>query len=250
MAYTTPRTWVVAEIVTASLMNTHVRDNIAYLKGAAGTIAFEAGATFAAATTINGTGGTLLTLSGSATSPALAVTAPNIAAQNAEIIMSTSGQRRWDVYVDRAVNNGALRLSANTKANPALNLGPDGFVGVMNTTVPKGMIHGYDTLSGCIKWEADAVAGTLVNVIPNGAGDVVYGIVGMYAVRSSGGTTRGGNFAGAAATLVTPGNVQELYNVGPGTDVLQIQVAADGSVGVIRTAGTLTYKVSLWVHWL
>ena len=28
MAWTAPRTWVVAEIVTASVMNTHVRDNL------------------------------------------------------------------------------------------------------------------------------------------------------------------------------------------------------------------------------
>ncbi len=33
MAFTSPRTWVVGEIVTAALMNTHVRDNLNYLKG-------------------------------------------------------------------------------------------------------------------------------------------------------------------------------------------------------------------------
>jgi len=32
MAYTTPRTWTAGETVTAALMNTHLRDNIAYLK--------------------------------------------------------------------------------------------------------------------------------------------------------------------------------------------------------------------------
>ncbi len=31
MAWTTPRTWVVGEVVTAALMNTHVRDNLSYL---------------------------------------------------------------------------------------------------------------------------------------------------------------------------------------------------------------------------
>lgn len=30
--YTTPRTWTAAELVTASIMNTHVRDNLDYLK--------------------------------------------------------------------------------------------------------------------------------------------------------------------------------------------------------------------------
>lgn len=31
-AWTSPRTWVTGEVVTASVMNTHVRDNLAYLK--------------------------------------------------------------------------------------------------------------------------------------------------------------------------------------------------------------------------
>ena len=44
MAWTTPLTWAVGQLVTASQMNTHVRDNLNYLKGAAGTITFDAGA--------------------------------------------------------------------------------------------------------------------------------------------------------------------------------------------------------------
>lgn len=31
MAYTTPRTWVAGEVVTAALLNTHLRDNVSYL---------------------------------------------------------------------------------------------------------------------------------------------------------------------------------------------------------------------------
>lgn len=34
MAWTAPRTWVTAELVTASLMNTHVRDNLTHLSTA------------------------------------------------------------------------------------------------------------------------------------------------------------------------------------------------------------------------
>ena len=33
MAWTTPRTWVAGELVTASIMNTHVRDNLTALLG-------------------------------------------------------------------------------------------------------------------------------------------------------------------------------------------------------------------------
>ncbi|MDP1615163.1 MAG: hypothetical protein Q8L68_05140, partial [Methylococcales bacterium] len=38
MAFTTPRTWVAGEIVTAALGNTHWRDNLRYLKGLDGAV--------------------------------------------------------------------------------------------------------------------------------------------------------------------------------------------------------------------
>lgn len=53
MAWTTPRTWVTAEVVTASQMNTHVRDNTAYLKDAP---RFDGSPTVAGNMTWDGTG--------------------------------------------------------------------------------------------------------------------------------------------------------------------------------------------------
>ena len=41
MAWTTPRTWVTGEVVTAALGNTHWRDNLRYLKGLDGPATFE-----------------------------------------------------------------------------------------------------------------------------------------------------------------------------------------------------------------
>lgn len=46
MAWTTPRTWVTGELVTASILNTHVRDDLSYLKNAP---------TFDGAVTVTGT---------------------------------------------------------------------------------------------------------------------------------------------------------------------------------------------------
>ncbi len=42
MAWTAPRTWVAGEIVTASIVNSAIRDNFRYLKGLDGDITFEA----------------------------------------------------------------------------------------------------------------------------------------------------------------------------------------------------------------
>lgn len=62
MAWTAPRTWVVGELVTAALFNTHLRDNVTFL-GAARI------ATVQAAQTTTSTSYTDLTTSGPAVSP-------------------------------------------------------------------------------------------------------------------------------------------------------------------------------------
>src|SRR5437867_1425284 len=41
MAWTAPATWTVGQLVTAATMNTHVRDNLNYLKGQAGAITLD-----------------------------------------------------------------------------------------------------------------------------------------------------------------------------------------------------------------
>ena len=41
MAWTTPASWTTSEVVTAAKMTTHVKDNLSYLKGATGTVAFD-----------------------------------------------------------------------------------------------------------------------------------------------------------------------------------------------------------------
>lgn len=43
MSWTAPRTWVTGETLTSTLMNTHLRDQLAYLKGEAGTPTLEDG---------------------------------------------------------------------------------------------------------------------------------------------------------------------------------------------------------------
>jgi hypothetical protein len=68
MSWTTPRTWVTGELVTASLLNTHVRDNLSYIISSSGLLSIAGfgahalstggtgGNTFAVANTTAGTG--------------------------------------------------------------------------------------------------------------------------------------------------------------------------------------------------
>lgn len=46
MAWTAPRTWTIGELVTKTILDTHVRDNFLFLHGDAGVIALVDGATF------------------------------------------------------------------------------------------------------------------------------------------------------------------------------------------------------------
>jgi len=55
MAWTTPRTWVTGEVVTASIMNTHIRDNLRYIKGLDGAVQIDDNIVFPGAQTVDGT---------------------------------------------------------------------------------------------------------------------------------------------------------------------------------------------------
>ena len=51
MAYTAPRTWTNGEVVDASIMNTHIRDNLIYLKTQVAAHIFLSGASGVPSTT-------------------------------------------------------------------------------------------------------------------------------------------------------------------------------------------------------
>src|SRR5262245_3580658 len=107
MPWTVPASWSVSEVVTAAKMNTHIRDNLNYLKGAAGTVAIDS------AMTIATTGGSGLTVSGSATTTSVNITMANVASQNAQLLLTNTGQRTASLFLDRATGNGTIRLANN-----------------------------------------------------------------------------------------------------------------------------------------
>ncbi len=104
-------------------------------------------------------------------------------------------------------------------------------------------LRGYETISGVKHWDYDGVDGTARTVIPDAAGDVVHGSLVFYVLRSSSNLRAAGN-----SGLLVPGATHDLWN--SGADICQVAVAADGEMTVQRTAGSLTYKVALWVLWI
>ncbi len=148
----------------------------------------------------------------------------------------------WDSNRDlRFGTGGAAVANPDAAFSEKMRITTGGNVGI-NVAGPQGRLHGYDAISGFLHWEYDGVDGTARTVILNGAGDVVYVLTVLYAVRVS-----NGEYAGAEQT-VAPGNSITLYSFGG--DTCTLAVAADGSVTVQRTAGALTYKVALWLLWI
>lgn len=49
MAWTAPRTWTIGEFVTKAIMDTHIRDNLLFLKGQSGTVTLDETVKFGAA---------------------------------------------------------------------------------------------------------------------------------------------------------------------------------------------------------
>lgn len=263
MAWSAPRTWVALEVVTAALMNTHVRDNLKYLKGQAGTVAIESGIDVTGAVTATGAG----TFGGSG----FQMAANNTAAAFKGYYGVTGGTNIgiWDInrspatgtFDDTAKSHARIGMdgnatasyiqfltanAANTVASERMRITGAGLVGI-GRTVPTGLLHGYNAISGFIHWEFDGIDGTARTVLADGAGDVLYTLAITWVIRASTGEVRCDQ---VSSTSFTPGTNLTLMTLNAGADVCQFQLNANGSVTVQRTAGSKTYKVGLWMLWI
>lgn len=116
MAWTTPRTWVAGETVTASLMNTHVRDNLDYLKTQADNSILKTGPIYATATgTLNTGNNDNFALGSVGTIQFTTVGANSILTG----LTNGSGGRR--VRLINAASSGSFTLSASAGASTAAN---------------------------------------------------------------------------------------------------------------------------------
>ncbi len=149
------------------------------------------------------------------------------------------------------VAGGILRLFPY--GGYGLHLGTDGNILIYLTTTsrvgigksaPDGKLHVWDTGGGFLQKYASGVVGSATSIIPNGTGDVTLCLSGTFTISDG-----AGNTAGGVITKTAPSGTFNLYDDG-GTNTCQLQVAADGSVTVIRTAGSRTYAVNLQLNWM
>lgn len=107
-------------------------------------------------------------------------------------------------------------------------------------------IKSTDTLNvgGFLAVYKAAVAGTAVNVIADGPGDVTAMLTVRFVIRDSAGTLAFGSNVGN----LTPGTQEDMI-VGI-SDSCALRINANGSVDIVRTTGTRTYDCSLVMQWI
>lgn len=186
-------------------------------------------------------------------------------------VMNTAPSTRLHVTLDNATTNAVdemFRISHNSTGTAAAGFGGAIALNLESSTTAdqaaaaidwlwtdathasrtalyRGTTTGNATNTGYYgHWNHSAVAGSAITVIPNATGDVTEIATFVYAVAEVTGTGTGGG----TVTVTPGGGAVTLYS--DGTDTLQITCAADGSVTVQRSAGTDTFKVSLWGTWL
>jgi len=119
MAWTDPRTWATGEVVTAALMNTHVRDNLnqcpAHIVTTAGDIVYATGDSALARLAL-GTGGYILHVGGSS-APAW-TNSPSISGITLSGVLDANGSIDFDGTTAAFDGSGAITLtSTSTSAN-------------------------------------------------------------------------------------------------------------------------------------
>lgn len=128
MAWTTPRTWVASELVTATLLNTHLRDNLNALKSPPTDRAAELAGTFSTTSTsfvsvsnaeveITTTGGKLMIgAMGTLEANTTLVAAISLLIDGARYGNTTLGLQRVHVVGSSANGFGFVYLSSNLAA--------------------------------------------------------------------------------------------------------------------------------------
>lgn len=160
----------------------------------------------------------------------------------------TDAQAAIDMYSEElfsATNQGTNIRFLNTPLASVTNtermrLTAAGYLGI-NRTSPQGMLHGYDSISGFEHWKYNGLDGTSRTILPNGTGDVLFYLAGIYVMRNSAGVAVSGSVA------VANGGTQ---NITVGADTVTITVAGTGATTIARSAGSNTIRVGLWLLWL
>lgn len=216
MAWTAPASYSVAEVVTAAKLNLHIRDNLKYLKGQAGTVTIE---------------------------DQIALTVNTNASNGLTITNASAGASAFahiNLINDGGSAAGFFRGSSGTSAYAGANALNIGMIGahplalftnntVRQTIASDGAIKFTGAGGGFMYLSAAAVAGGLVTLAP--AGTVTVGMTVWLSDRNNGAGAYAAGFNGQVMALTA---TQNYVN----TDTLTLTLTAGGAITVQRTVGT------------
>lgn len=247
MAWTAPATWSVSEIVTASKMNTHVRDNFAYLKGQAGTVAIEDTISLGPATA-GPTSGLLIGGNGSGNRTSyLDLVGDGTNAYGMRFIRYNTGVNANTDILHRGTGGMGFQaqdasgyIYFTTGGGEAVRIDGNKNVGI-GTASPQGRLQVNNAVGGAAFVGASGVGGTASTLLIAGT---VTAVANMYfTIRDSNGTC-----TSSITVAVVLGATHNM--VADGTNTYQFQVSAGGAVTVQRTAGSRTFSIVGWVQWI
>jgi hypothetical protein len=228
--------WSVGEVATAAKMNSHLSDNLRYLKGLDGAVSIDDRLTIPVTSGTNGKG---LRFANGATD--IANLQSLDLASNSYIFFATNRQfdgTAWQQLNTRAaglvqITQDALSYStfpaASSTPTTRFAIDNSGNVGI-GTATPQSKLHVAGAGGGFLFLSASAVNNTLQTLAA--AGTVTSGAA-IYAWDHN--NTGGGNVLGTQPVLLGLGSGgMTIVN----NDTIKIDLTAGGAITVQRTAGT------------
>lgn len=236
MAWTAPSTYSVSQVVTAALLNTDIRDNLAYLKGQAGTITLESDILYQPITVGIQTLGSLRNQSNNAGAYGF-LRVGNDAGTNAGLFRNSSAATAYAGANSLTLYTGSAHpLGFATNDTLRMIVTGAGDVGI-GTAAPRNRLHvAGPSGGGLLFYPYSGLGASTVTVLL--AGSVTAGFTLSYTTLPSSGSVNG-----STVFLSTPGGVANIYTDGA-TNQFIITYVADGSVTLTR-AGSRTYSGSL-----
>lgn len=250
MAYSSVPTYTVGQILTAANLNTYLRDNMAYLKGQAGTVAIENGATFAGSVKAKVAASNSVQWVGRLTNPDQTDAGGSFAALGFEV--EPNGFAASGIGHERRAGFGRGRLHlfsklSNTAADPTTSeiaMTIDGtnqnYVG-FGTQTPQGRVHALDTSGRGIVFVSGVVTTSATTIISGLSISAGAAFIGSIRTASNGWFTTSGGIASGSSNYI--------WNNGGTPNALTMSVTSSSVSMTSGGSSPVTLTVIGWLYY-
>lgn len=174
---------------------------------------------------------------------AVVISVENTGAGQAGFVLRRTGATpsRWNTTVPPSAD--AYAVFSGTLANYVIYLTATGRLGI-GTTTPQGILHVHDGTSGMLFVTKTGIAGTEVEIMPDGTGDIAKGFLAMVVCEGSAGTTLAGSTGFIGATTPAAGSSDTTINA-----LVTFRLYSTGRLTVFRASGAETWTVAVNLIW-